>query len=88
MVFETHTVRVAQGAVTVRAVPLLLRGTLETADILSALSFVVVAIRVAQAATRGIGGAVLVVTEIQQGGLIDRAIQFSEKRCKSSPKMS
>ena len=46
MVFETHAVRVAQDAVAVRAVLLLLGGTREAADIPSALRLVVVAIGV------------------------------------------
>ena len=44
VIFETHAVIVAQNAGAVRAAPLLLGGTLETADILSALRLVVVAI--------------------------------------------
>jgi hypothetical protein len=46
MVFETHAMRVAQDAIAVRAVLPLFGGTLEAADILSALGLVVVAIGV------------------------------------------
>ena len=65
MVFEAHAVRVAQDAKAVRAVLALLWGTREATDILSALGLVVVAMGVTQAATRGIGGAVLIVTSVQ-----------------------
>jgi hypothetical protein len=44
MVFETHAVTIAQDAVAVRAVLLLVGWTLEAADILSALRLVVIAI--------------------------------------------
>lgn len=62
---------VAQDAKAVWAAPLFLGWTLEAADILPALGLVVVAIGMTQAATRGIGCAVLVVTAIEQRGLID-----------------
>src|SRR4249919_858433 len=71
MLFETHAVTVAQDAVTVWTAPLLLGGTRETTDILPALRLVVVAIGVTQPATRGIGRAVLIVTALQQRGLIE-----------------
>ena len=66
--------QVAQDAVAVWAALLLLGGTLEAADILPALGLVVVAIGVTQAATRGIGRAVWIVTSIQQRGLIEMLV--------------
>jgi hypothetical protein len=66
MVFEAHAVRVAQNAKAVGAALLLLGRTWQATDILPTLGLVVVAIRVTQTATRGIGGAVLVVAAIQQ----------------------
>jgi hypothetical protein len=71
MVFEAHAVRVAQNAKAVGAAPLLLGRTWQATDILPTLGLVVVAIRVTQTATRGIGGAVLIVAAIEQRGLID-----------------
>ena len=71
MLFETHAMTVAQDAVAVWALLLLIRGTRQTADILPTLRLVVIAIGVTQTTARGIGRAVLIVATIQQGGLID-----------------
>src|SRR5512134_4158700 len=71
MVFEAHAVRVAQNAKAVWAAPLLLGRTWHATDILPTLGLVVVAIRVTQTATRGIGGAVFVITAAPHRGLIE-----------------
>jgi hypothetical protein len=67
MVPEGHAAAISEHSVSMRAVLLLLGGTLEAADILPTLGLVVVAIRATQATTRGIGRAVLIIAPMQQG---------------------
>jgi hypothetical protein len=67
MVFETHTVAIAQNAVSMRAMLLLLGWTREATDVLPTLGLIVVAIGAAQATTRGIGRAVWIIAPIEQG---------------------
>lgn len=71
MVFATPTVTRAQDAEAMRAVLVLVGGTRQTADILPTLGLVVVAMGVTQAATRGRGRAVLVVTAMPQRRLLE-----------------
>src|SRR5262250_87123 len=66
VVFETHAVRVAQDTKAVRAMSPLVGRTWQAADVLPALSLIVVAIGVAQTATGGIGRAVVIIAPLAQ----------------------
>ena len=66
MVFETHAMTVAQDAIAVWAALLFLGWTWQATDILPTLRVIVVAMRVTQTATRGIGRAVLIIAPVQK----------------------
>src|SRR4029450_2026498 len=66
VVFERHAMTIAQDAVAVRAVLLLLGGARSAADILPTVGLIVVAIGATQTTTGGIGRAVLIIAPVPE----------------------
>src|SRR5262249_8370845 len=67
MISERHPMAIAQDAKGVGAVLLLLRRTVQAADILPTVSLIVVAIGATQTPTRGIGRAVGIIATLDKG---------------------